>query len=380
MNHTIQSPFLGSVVRVVSEAYQGQIGAREFVSRAVHGVVKHAAERYPDLAKLQGMTGHDQRATMRQGQRFAARPAFSSQASGVDPEVIKAFNEKLALSGQSGIDVSPFLIKPGQKVDLSQISARQEDVPMSKAEGKEFLKTLVGDLQSLENLLLSSELNGILVVLQGMDAAGKSGILKKVFIGNPQVVESHAFKAPTSTERAHDYLWRVHDAVPRRGRIRIFDRSHYEDVIVPLVDGYLDADRIEERYGHIRHFEKMLNDEGILVVKFLLHVSDEEQLERLQERIHFPYKNWKIAVSDWKYRQKREAMLQAYSRMIEETSTEESPWYVVPNDRKWFGRLIVASVMHELMLAHKDEWMAATLERGQKALEKLQAAKESGVI
>jgi PPK2 family polyphosphate:nucleotide phosphotransferase len=184
------------------------------------------------------------------------------------------------------------------------------------------------------------------VVLQGMDTSGKSGTISRVFEGvDPAGVRVQAFKAPTEAELARDFLWRVHPHVPGNGQLVIFDRSHYEDVLIGRVRGLVPAERWKARYRHIRDFEQMLVDEGTTIRKFFLHISSDEQKERLQARIDDPDKHWKFRLTDIEERKHWDAYQAAYEAAIAETSSPATPWYVVPANRKWYRDLVVCRTL-----------------------------------
>jgi len=214
------------------------------------------------------------------------------------------------------------------------------------------LLRLVQRCSALQNRLWAEGRRSVLLVLQGMDASGKDSTIRRVFTGlNPQGCRVASFKAPSTLELAHDFLWRVHLALPRRGEIGIFNRSHYEDVVTARAIGVIDDATRERRYGHIRDFERMLSDEGTTLVKVFLHVGKEEQGERLAARIADPEKRWKFRAEDLETRRRWEEYVDLYERAITATSTEHAPWYVVPADRKWVSGVAVA---HLLVRALED--------------------------
>ena len=185
-----------------------------------------------------------------------------------------------------------------------------------------------------------------MVVLQAMDTGGKDGVIRHVFDGvNPQGVKVASFKKPTPIELSHDYLWRVHQNTPGKGEIVIFNRSHYEDVLVVRVHNLVPPEVWQKRYDHINAFERMLTDEGTKIVKFFLHISKDEQKERLQARLDTPDKQWKFAIGDLKERALWGDYTQAYEVALSKTSTEWAPWYVVPANRKWYRNLVIGTVM-----------------------------------
>jgi PPK2 family polyphosphate:nucleotide phosphotransferase len=215
-----------------------------------------------------------------------------------------------------------------------------------KAEGRAEVAQLTTRLAELQDLLYADGRHRLLVVLQGMDTAGKGGAIKRVFRGmNPSGVRVTSFKAPTAPELAHDFLWRVHPHVPGHGEVALFDRSHYEDVLIVRVHDLVPKARWKARYDHIRAFEQMLVDEGTTIRKFFLHISHEEQRDRLQARLEDPTKRWKFRRDDLDERTYWHAYQAAYEEMIQRTSTEDSPWYVVPSDRKWHRDLVICRAL-----------------------------------
>jgi PPK2 family polyphosphate:nucleotide phosphotransferase len=207
-------------------------------------------------------------------------------------------------------------------------------------------ETLRRRLESLQELMYAEGKHRLLVVLQGMDTSGKDGVIRKVFEGvNPQGVSVAAFKQPTSLELAHDYLWRVHPHVPGDGRITIFNRSHYEDVLVVRVHGLVPEARWQRRYQQINDFERLLTEEGTAILKFFLHISRDEQAERLRSRLDHDDKQWKFSKADIAERAKWDAYVAAYEAVLSQTSTDWAPWWVVPADHKWYRDLMVGSVI-----------------------------------
>jgi PPK2 family polyphosphate:nucleotide phosphotransferase len=201
-------------------------------------------------------------------------------------------------------------------------------------------------LADLQELLYAENKHALLVVLQGMDAAGKDGTVRHVMNAfNPQGVRVVSFKVPTPEDLAHDFLWRIHKVTPRLGETVIFNRSHYEDVLVVRVDGLVPKPVWKARYAHINHFERMLSDAGVVILKFFLHISKEEQKKRLLERYEDPAKQWKFSVDDVKKRAQWDDYQQAYADALMECSTEWAPWYIVPADRKWYRNLVISQVI-----------------------------------
>lgn len=242
-----------------------------------------------------------------------------------------------------------YRIPPGAAVRLGALPTR-DDGGMDKHEGKQRLKELNERLEALQEMLYAEGKHKVLVVLQATDTGGKDGTIRHVFDGtNPQGVKVASFKRPTERELAHDYLWRVHAHTPGNGEIVIFNRSHYEDVLVVRVHGLVPPERWSKRYAHIEAFERMLADEGTTILKFFLHISAGEQAERLQARLDDPTKHWKFSVGDLAERKRWDDYRAAFEEMLSRTSTEHAPWYVVPADRKWYRNLVVATVLVEAL-------------------------------
>jgi PPK2 family polyphosphate:nucleotide phosphotransferase len=218
--------------------------------------------------------------------------------------------------------------------------------PGGKREAKKALLAMNAELESLQELLHAEGKHKLLIVLQAMDTGGKDGTIRHVFEGvNPQGVDVASFKKPTDTELAHDYLWRVHSQTPGSGQIVIFNRSHYEDLLVVRVHNLVPAERWEKRYEHINGFERLLVDEGTTILKFFLHISKDEQKARLEDRLATPEKHWKFAKGDLAERERWDDYQAAYESVLTRTSTEAAPWYVVPADRKWYRNLVISQVI-----------------------------------
>jgi len=237
-------------------------------------------------------------------------------------------------------------VEPGTEPGIASRDARDTLGLGSKQAGKERLREVRERLAMLQRRLYAEAEHSVLVVLQGLDASGKDGVIKSVFSGlNPQGCRVTSFKAPTVTELAHDYLWRVHANVPARGDIGIFNRSHYEDAVTVRVLDLAPEEVTDRRPGHIREWERMLTDEGTSIVKVFLNVSKEEQRTRLQERIDNPEKRWKFDPGDLETRKRFDDFIAAYERVLTATSTEWAPWHVVPADRNWVKSLATAELL-----------------------------------
>lgn len=237
-------------------------------------------------------------------------------------------------------------VEPGSKVSLSRIDTR-DTFGWQKEWALAELERVKERIDELQQRLYAEERRSLLVVLQAMDAAGKDGTIRSILSGlNPAGVRVTGFGVPGGPEAQHDYLWRVHAAVPAKGMIGIFNRSHYEDVLVVRVKGFVPKSVWSRRYHHINEFERLLHDEGTEVVKVFLHVSKDEQRERMQERIDDPAKQWKFRAGDLDDRALWPRFQEAYRDVLHRTSTEHAPWYVVPADRNWVRNLAVAKIIH----------------------------------
>lgn len=240
-----------------------------------------------------------------------------------------------------------YRVKPGARVRLARVDANDaSEFSGSKQAARAKLDKLNRELESLQETLYAAHKPKVLVVLQAMDTAGKDGVIRSVFDGvNPQGVRVAAFKAPTPEELDHDYLWRVHKHCPGKGELVIFNRSHYEDVLVVRVHKLAPPDVVANRYEHINAFEKMLADEGATILKFFLHIDLDEQKERLQARLDDPNKHWKFSVGDLGERKLWGDYMAAYEDALSKTSTTWAPWYIVPANRKWYRDLVVSTVL-----------------------------------
>ena len=247
--------------------------------------------------------------------------------------------------------MNPYIVPPNTRIRLADHDPSDSRLfSDGKTAGKARLNEMNKQLEALQELLYAERKQKVLIVLQGMDTSGKDGTIRHVFEGvNPQGVKVAPFGKPTEEELAHDYLWRIHQRTPRSGQITIFNRSHYEDVLVVKVHELAPLERVNRRYDHIVAFEKMLADEGTVIRKFFLHISKEEQRDRLQERIDVPEKNWKFNPGDVKERAFWDDYTAAYEEVLSRTSTQNAPWYIVPADRKWYRNLVVASVLLETL-------------------------------
>lgn len=245
-----------------------------------------------------------------------------------------------------------YRVRSGTIVDLAAWNPDDTGSVDGKKKGRRALKPIVEEMDRLQRLLRADGRNKLLVVLQAMDTAGKDGAIRKVFGGlNPQGVRVTGFKAPTPVELAHDYLWRVHRHTPASGEIAVFNRSHYEDVLIVRVLGLVPPEHWSRRYTHIGAFERRLVDEGTTVLKFFLNISKREQRKRLQARLDDPAKRWKFSKGDLDHRRLWDDYMAAYAAAIGDTSTEAAPWYVVPANHKWYRDLVISTVVVETLRA-----------------------------
>lgn len=243
-----------------------------------------------------------------------------------------------------------------------------KDAPKNKAAALVRIQEIATELSELQERLFATAQQGggtdaVLLVLQGMDTSGKGGIVRHVMgLFDPQGVTHHAFKAPTEEEQSHDFLWRVEKRVPAPGKVGVFDRSHYEDVLIHRVQKLSTEEQVESRYGQIVDFEKNLKAQGIHLMKVMLHLSSEEQYNRLAERLERPDKYWKYAVSDVEDRMLWDDYQRAYELAIDKTTTEDAPWYIVPADQKWRARLCVAELLLAELSAIDPQWPEASFD------------------
>jgi PPK2 family polyphosphate:nucleotide phosphotransferase len=244
----------------------------------------------------------------------------------------------------------PFLVPSGTRVNLADYDPGYSGRYLNKNEGKEDLKHNAKRLQELQEVLWAEGKHALLIVLQAMDAGGKDGTIKHVMRGvNPQGCQVTSFKVPTEEELAHDYLWRIHKATPRRGYIGIFNRSHYEDVLVVRVHNLVPEEVWLQRYEQINHFEKLLADNGTTILKFFLHISKEEQKERFEARLQNPRKNWKFSMGDVEERGYWNDYMRAFEDVLSKCSMPWAPWYIVPANRKWYRNIVVSQIIIEAL-------------------------------
>ena len=264
------------------------------------------------------------------------------------------YSRRMAPTSLDSIETASYRVDPATFAGLDTIPT-DADGGLTKATGKPIMKALNRRLEQLQENLYAHGNEQLLIVLQATDTGGKDGTIRKVFDRtNPQGVHVASFKKPTEEELAHDYLWRVHEHTPARGHITIFNRSHYEDVLVVRVKGFVDEATWRRRYEHIRNFEQMLVDEGTTIVKIYLHISKDEQRRRLQARVDEPAKHWKFSFGDLEERKLWDDYQAAFHDMVVETSTPDAPWYVIPADRKWYRNIVISQILVDTLegIAH----------------------------
>jgi PPK2 family polyphosphate:nucleotide phosphotransferase len=243
-----------------------------------------------------------------------------------------------------------FRVKPGEKAHLSQRDTSDTVGIKTKKEGRTLLARNVAELERLQHLLYADGRHALLIVLQGMDAGGKDGTIRHVMSSvNPQGCRVTSFKQPTPHELKHDFLWRVHQATPALGEIGVFNRSHYEDVLIVRVRDIVPKRVWSKRYAHINNFEKLLTDSGVHILKFFLHISKEEQKQRFLRRQNDPSRNWKLSPSDANERALWDAYMAAYEDALTKCSTDYAPWFVIPSDKKWFRNLAISQIIADKM-------------------------------
>jgi PPK2 family polyphosphate:nucleotide phosphotransferase len=242
------------------------------------------------------------------------------------------------------------IVKPGEAANLAGRDTRDTLGLPGKPEGNERLKELLAELSDYQARLWAEDRRSVLLILQGLDASGKDGAIRKVFTGvNPQGCRVVSFGVPSETELEHDFLWRIHANCPTRGEIGIFNRSHYEDVVTVGVMELAPEDVWRPRIGRIREFEATLTQEGTTIIKCYFHISKEEQKQRLEARLDKPEKRWKFNPRDLEVRRRWDRFIAAYEEALTATSTEPAPWYVIPADRKWVRNVAVASLLVETL-------------------------------
>jgi PPK2 family polyphosphate:nucleotide phosphotransferase len=264
-------------------------------------------------------------------------------------------------------------VEPGSTVRLTDHDTR-DDGGLDKESGQARFAELNAELDALQEELHAAGTHSVLMVLQGMDTSGKDGAIRNVMTNlNPQGVRVESFKVPTDEELAHDFLWRVHKVTPGKGQFGVFNRSHYEDVLVVRVHELVPEQVWKARYDHINAFEALLADSGTIVLKFFLHISKDEQEKRLREREQEVGKAWKLSAGDWRNRELWDQYQEAYEDALSRCSTQVAPWYVVPADRKWFRNLAISEVLVDTLRGCREHWRSALEDMSKAKLAELEA-------
>ena len=258
---------------------------------------------------------------------------------------------------------SPYLIKPHAQVRLSKMSTSQTSGYKSEESAAAVLVKHRKQLADLQDVFYASQTKALLIVLQGMDTAGKDGTISHIFSGiNPQGCDVASFKVPTPLEARHDFLWRVHAQVPPRGMINIFNRSHYEDVLSPRVHKLISDKVVRRRLDDINRFESTLADNDVLILKFYLHISRDEQTRRLQSRIDDKQKHWKLSAADLHERKFWPQYIDAYDHILSTTSLKHAPWFVIPSDNKWYRNIAISTIIVDVMQSLKLKFPDPTVD------------------
>ena len=268
------------------------------------------------------------------------------------------------------------LVEPGTKVKLAKLDPGARG-GLTNDEGHALTEKLAAEIAELQELMYAARQTALLLVFQGMDTAGKDGAINHALqYLNVQSCRATYFKVPTAEEAAHDFLWRVHSQTPGRGGITLFNRSHYEDVLVVRVHELVPRAVWSKRYEQINDFENLITSSDTIILKFFLHISKEEQEKRLLEREADPLKSWKLSVQDWKERELWDDYQDAYEDALTHCSTKAAPWRVIPANHKWFRDLAVAEAIAETLHPHRTEWEHRLQETGVRALEDIKAFRD----
>ncbi|MDH4389625.1 MAG: hypothetical protein QE269_12960 [Fimbriimonas sp.] len=247
-------------------------------------------------------------------------------------------------------------VQPGDPVNLQNINA-SDCGNISEVRALEELEKLTERVSDLQELMFAAGQTPLLIVLQGRDTSGKDGTIRHLLkFMNAQATRIAPFKVPTPIEIGHDFLWRIHQQTPMKGETVIFNRSHYEDVLVVRVHDIAPKEVWSKRYEHINHFEQLLVDSGTIILKFFLHISKDEQEERLIARENDPIKSWKLSVGDWKEREFWDDYTKAYDHLLEKCSPEAAPWHVVPANKKWYRNYVITKAIYEALAPFEELW------------------------
>ena len=271
-------------------------------------------------------------------------------------------------------------VTPGASVRLAKVSTRASD-GLTKVEANPIFHNLVRELGELQELLYAAGTHSILIVLQGVDTSGKDGSIRNVLRDvNPVGCRVASFKTPTPEELSHDFLWRVHQKTPELGEMVVFNRSHYEDVLIVRVLDLVPRSVWNFRYDHINDFERLLVEANTVVLKFYLHISPEEQEERLLAREAETERAWKLSVTDWEQRQHWDSYRRAYEDALSKCSTDQAPWYIVPADQKWFRNLAIAEVIVQQLRPLARKWKRKLAAESREQIASLNEARANGTI
>jgi PPK2 family polyphosphate:nucleotide phosphotransferase len=249
------------------------------------------------------------------------------------------------------MDTRPFIVKPGQKINIKELDPNDTSAAQGKKEkSKDEIRKLIEKLDGLQEMLYAEHKHKVLIVLQAMDTGGKDGVVRRIFEGvNPSGVRVAHFRQPSQEEIDRGFLWRVYNQIPGKGEIVIFNRSHYEGVLVERVHNIVPKEIWEKRYDEINEFEQLLVEENTTIFKFYLNIDSQEQKKRIQERLVDPTKNWKFSPDDLAERKLWNDYMKAYESVLNRTSQENSPWYVVPSNHRWFRDLLIATILVETL-------------------------------
>jgi PPK2 family polyphosphate:nucleotide phosphotransferase len=268
-------------------------------------------------------------------------------------------------------------VEAGSKVKLKDYDPNYVDEHTDPVSARAELEILTRELGELQELLAAAQHHSLLMALQGMDTSGKDGTIRRVLSQvNPQGCEVRSFKGPTGRELGHDFLWRIHRGTPGRGIITIFNRSHYEDVLVVRVHNLVPVEVWNRRYTAINNFERLLAQNGMIILKFYLHISNEEQERRLLARQKDKTKAWKLSAADWAERKYWDAYQEAYEDALSKCSTNEAPWYIVPANKKWSRDLLVARTLVHTLRPYKAQWLDRLVVRGEQELARIEQMQE----
>jgi len=304
------------------------------------------------MGKKKGKNKKDKQA---EGQHTVDTALNATSGDGLGAEVAEP--EQIVGDGNPSINYPRCRVEPGKPIKLADVDPNQSEHYQSDEEVAEELEKLRLKLEELQSRLFAESKQSLLIVLQAMDTGGKDGTINHVFSGlNPQGCQVWPFKVPSEEEKAHDFLWRCHQKTPRHGMITIFNRSHYEDVLVVRVHGFVPEEVWKARYDQINQFERILSLNNTVVIKFYLHISKDEQKQRMVDRLNTPDKRWKFSSADLPERARWNDYMAAYEDAINNCSTDYAPWYVVPSNKKWYRNLVIARAITDTLEAMNPQY------------------------